>query len=123
MSDSVCVGVDIAKDKFDVYFESESSKPFKRCFNNNATGHRASLRWIHKYIAQPWVCMEATGHYSEGLADYLFNANVKVSVVNPLQIKCFTKACLARNKNDVIDAKYIALYAKTMKPREYQPKP
>ncbi len=67
--------------------------------------------------------MEATGHYSERIADFLFKKSIKVSVVNPYQIKNFAKASLARNKNDIIDGRVIQQFCKCMQPREYVPMP
>lgn len=63
--------------------------------------------------------MEATGHYSEGLADFLIQKGIKVSVVNPYHIKNFAKASLARNKNDIIDGRVIREFCKCMQPRDY----
>ncbi|KTD15947.1 Transposase, IS116/IS110/IS902 [Legionella lansingensis] len=113
------VGVDIAKDKFDSALEINN-----RCkhavFSNNEQGYKAFLKWLEQYTISPWVCMEATGHYSEGLADFLAEKGIRVSVVNPFQIKSFAKASLARNKNDRIDAKIIAQFGQRMEPRIYQ---
>jgi transposase len=64
--------------------------------------------------------MEATGHYSTLIADFLTQNDIRVSIVNPFQIKNFAKALLARNKNDSIDAKIITQFCKQMKPRTYQ---
>lgn len=63
--------------------------------------------------------MEATGHYSELIADFLIQHKIRVSVVNPLQIKNFARARLSRNKTDELDAKLIADYCKMMQPREF----
>jgi transposase len=63
--------------------------------------------------------MEATGHYSELIADYLFSKQVRTSVVNPLQIKSFARARLSRNKTDKLDARLIANYCEKMLPRTF----
>ncbi|HHF7368595.1 TPA: transposase, partial [Legionella bozemanae] len=95
------VGVDIAKDKFDSALEI--NKHYKHAvFSNNKQGYKAFLKWLEHYTISPWVCMEATGHYSEGLADFLMEKGIRVSVVNPFQIKSFAKATLTRNKNDTL---------------------
>lgn len=115
------VGVDIAKLKFDAKIIHEA-KDYHRVFENNLTGFKAFLSWIKKYAQSPWVCMEATGHYSEPLADFLYSQKIAISVVNPLQIKYFAKAKLNRNKNDKLDARVIGEYAEIMKPKLYKPR-
>ncbi|MGQ3890211.1 IS110 family transposase [Legionella sp. CNM-1927-20] len=67
--------------------------------------------------------MEATGHYSEGIADFLLEKGIKVSVINPYQIKNFAKASLARNKNDIIDSRVIREFCRCMQPRIYRAPP
>lgn len=115
------VGVDVAKDKFDVALEI--NKKFKlECFSNDKKGYKAFSKWLDKYASQPWICMEATGHYSELIAEYLVSVGIRVSVVNPLQIKSFARAKLSRNKTDQLDARMIAAYCKMMQPRTFLPR-
>lgn len=115
------VGVDVAKDKFDVALEI-NNKFRQECFSNDKKGYQAFSKWLDKLTTQPWVCMEATGHYSELIADYLSSKQIKVSVVNPLQIKSFARARLSRNKTDQLDAKMIAAFCEKMLPRDFQPR-
>ena len=112
------VGMDVAKEKFDVALEINNSC-HQECFSNDKKGYRAFSKWLNKHTSQPWVCMEATGHYSELIADYLFTQAVRVSVVNPLQIKSFARAGLSRNKTDQLDARIIANYCNKMQPRTF----
>lgn len=108
------IGVDVAKDKFDVCLEGGQSA----VFTSTKKGLNAFYRWIKKHTNNPWVCMESTGHYSELIAEYLIEKEIaQVSIVNPMQIKSFCRAKLLRNKNDIVDAKAIAEYAKIMEPR------
>lgn len=60
--------------------------------------------------------MEATGAYSQPLADFLVAKGYPVSVVNPAKIKAFAKSELSRAKTDKADAKLIARYALAMQP-------
>jgi transposase len=114
------IGVDVAKEKFDVCILKEDGKTLQRTFNNKEPGHKEFVNWINKNTQFPWVCMEATGPYSEKLADYLVSEGIQVSVVNPVQIKYFAKVKLSRNKNDKVDAKIIAEYNKVMRPRLFE---
>lgn len=115
------VGVDVAKDKFDVALQVNNSKHLK-CFSNDQKGRQSFLQWLNEHTQNSWVCMEATGHYSELIADFLYQQNIRVSVVNPLQIKSYTRAKLSRNKTDQIDAQIIRDYCEKMQPRTFTPR-
>jgi len=115
------VGVDVAKDKFDVALEI-NNKFRQECFSNDKKGYQAFTKWLAKFTSLPWVCMEATGHYSELIAEHLCSRQIKVSVVNPLQIKSFARARLSRNKTDKLDVQMITSYCKMMLPRTFQPR-
>lgn len=117
-----CVGVDVAKDKFDVSIELNGRFKHKT-FANKSQGYNEFLIWLNKHTINPWICMEATGHYSEQIADFLVAHAIRVSVVNPFQIKNFSKATLARNKNDIVDSRVIMQFCKKMEPRLYQSTP
>ncbi|KTC65715.1 Transposase, IS116/IS110/IS902 (plasmid) [Legionella adelaidensis] len=119
MSGFDCVGVDVAKDKFDVSVEYKGKSKHK-VFANKEQGYIEFLTWLHEYTINPWVCMEATGHYSTKIADFLIGQGIRVSVVNPFQIKNYAKASLIRNKNDRVDSEVIRQFCKRMEPRPYQ---
>ena len=116
------VGVDVAKDKFDVAIDINGH--YKHLiFSNCPKGHKEFHEWLSQHPLIPWVCMEATGHYSVNIADFLVKNAIRVSVVNPFQVKNFARASLARNKNDLIDAKIISQFGQRMNPRVYQATP
>jgi transposase len=64
--------------------------------------------------------MEATGAYSQPLADFLVAKGYSVSVVNPAKIKAYAKSELSRAKTDKADAKLIA---RSMQPGLWTPPP
>lgn len=113
-----CVGVDVAKDKFDVAIFL-NKKNQHRCFSNDKKGRREFLKLLRAHTETPWVCMEATGHYSEVIAEFLSDNNIRASIVNPLQIKNFARMKLTRNKNDIIDAQIIQEFCQIMKPQVF----
>lgn len=121
MSEYNFVGVDIAKNKFDVALKC-GSRFVESVFENNISGFKAFKKWLLKHAVQAWVCLEATGHYGEGVAEFLFHNNIKASVVNPMQIKHHAKSLLTRNKNDKVDARIIASYAEIFRPKGFNPK-
>lgn len=114
------VGIDIAKDKFDVAIKC-NNRFIGAIFSNNISGFKKFEAWLKKHALNPWVCLEATGSYSEGVAEFLVSKNIIVSICNPLQIKNYAKSILARNKNDALDAQIIALYAAERRPRHFTP--
>jgi transposase len=116
------IGIDVAKDKFDGCLLKEDGSLVQKMFPNTPSGFEAFVLWTKEQCQTPWVCMEATGHYSEILAEALVCQGIKVSVVNPVQIKYFAKVKLSRNKNDKVDAKIIAHYAHLMNPPLFKPR-
>ena len=102
------IGIDISKDSFDIAIRRLHGE-LHRVFPNNGKGFSAMVSWAEK---QPerivHVCMEATGSYWEGLAEYLDERGYTVSVVNPYQIKRYGDHLLNRNKTDKADASLIA---------------
>ena len=57
------------------------------------------------------VCMEHTGRYYEPVANWLSDAGIFVSAVNPILIRDFGDDSLRTPKTDKADSKKIARYA------------
>jgi len=112
------IGIDVSKASFDVSYEKSDGKFSHYKFSNNA---KDFSRFIELIGVGDHCVMEATGPYYLSLACYLFDHNIKVSVVNPLQIKHFVKMRMTRAKTDKKDAAMIALYGQSEKPRLWQP--
>lgn len=120
---SCILGIDISKVKFDVALFSNDKFKTKK-FSNNKEGFKELVEWLNrKKASQLHACMEATGNYGEALATYLFDNNYLVSVVNPAQIKGFSRSELSRTKTDKTDAKLIARFCKAIQPKRWEPKP
>jgi transposase len=66
------------------------------------------------------VVMEATGVYHEAAAYALTQAGVKVSVVNPAQVRDFGKGLAVRTKTDATDRVLLARFGATNKPPAWQ---
>lgn len=119
------VGIDVSKLKADVSLLVNGKTKSKK-LDNTPAGHRELLEWLGKSkadMATVHICMEATGVYYEALALALYDAGLKVSVVNPSCIKGFGRSENIRNKNDIIDAALIARYCAAMKPAPWEPLP
>ena len=123
MSD-ISVGIDVSKVKFDVAILFPDNKIKNKKFDNKHTGFNEMIEWLKKHKASDaHICMEATGIYGETLATYLFEADYKVSVVNPAQIKGFAQCELVRTKTDKIDSQLIARFCRAIQPSLWHPKP
>lgn len=117
------LGIDISKKKFDVALLREG-KLRHRTFSNDAAGHEALLAWLRANDAlDAHVCMEATGIYGEPVAEFLHDAGLHVSLVNPARIKGFAQSELARTKTDKADAGLIARFCAAMGPERWVPQP
>lgn len=119
------VGIDIAKRKFDLLcVSSETGKRRSKVFDNTPAGFKEMFAWFTKYNIVPGnshIAMEATSQYYEALAQALFDAGFKVSVVNPLQVKRFGEALMLRQKTDKADADLIARFCSQCAPRPWTP--
>ena len=112
------IGIDISKANFDVGYQKKDEKFHSFKFGNRALGFNK----FRKLVNDGDHCvMEATGPYYLSLAQYLYEQGVKVSVVNPLQIKHFVRMRMVRAKTDKKDAMMIALYGQSEKPGLWQP--
>jgi transposase len=120
MSDAV-VGIDVSKATLDANCARGQRKQ-ARTFENSPDGWKQMLSWLKAMSSkQAYVCMEATGRHSLGMALVLHDAGHVVSVVNPAQIRDFARTKLGRNKTDKVDAALIREYAELFKPEPWVP--
>lgn len=121
---TLVIGIDISKKTFDAAMLLANKKVKNKKFDNTKSGFKDFVEWYKKSGSEYFhVCMEATGNYGEALATYLFDIGVKVSVVNPAQIKGFAQSELVRTKNDRADAVLIARFCQAMQPKAWKPAP
>jgi transposase len=115
------LGIDVSKDKLDV--EVIGSEQTWRCeVSNSLQGYQRLCKQLGEWgVGEVEVCMEATGTYYEGVAEYLHQAGYRVSVVNPAWIKDYGKSQGRRNKTDRLDAWLIADYCRPQQPPQWQP--
>jgi len=113
------IGIDISKLSFDAAIKNESNKYSHYKFSNDKEGFAKFKKLLDE---DGDVCvMEASGPYYLRLAQYLFDQNISVSVVNPLVIRRFGQMRLSRTKTDKKDAVIIAEYGKTENPDLWHP--
>lgn len=113
------IGIDCAKSSFEVALPASKHYQVVK-FTNDQEGFERLLA----QLPQGAHCvMEATGPYYCRLANFLYDKQVAVSVVNPLVIKRFCQMRLVRAKTDKADAMLIAQYGQSQKPPLWQPPP
>jgi len=117
------VGIDVSKDMLDVVLLKEETNTYAS-FTNNPVGFGKLARWlISQGAGQVHACLEATGQYGDGVAEYLYQAGHAVSVVNPARIKRYGDSKLHRNKTDKADAALIAEFCRKEHPALWAPLP
>ena len=101
-----------------------SDKLKSKVFHNTHEGFVLLSQWLSQHdVQQLHACMEVTGIYWQGLAEYLADAGHRVSVVNPAQISAYAKSTLQRGKTDIQDARLIARFCERECPDAWHPEP
>ena len=121
------IGCDVSKKKLDfaLLLSLEPLKLRSKVVENHQPGCLALIEWACRQAkcgaGELHVVMEATGAYHEAAAYALTQAGVKVSVVNPAQVRDFAKGIAVRSKTDALDRAVLARYGATVKPPLWQP--
>jgi transposase len=117
------LGIDVAKAKLDVVLHLDDQHSH-RVFANSAAGFTALHAWLAPMPApQVHICLEATGSYSDALADFLYAHSYPLSVLNPAVLVAYRKSEQVHSKTDKLDAELLARYAQQKQPRLWQPFP
>jgi transposase len=117
------VGIDVAKKTLDIILSNGMRKSHKQ-FENSQKGYDQLDTWLKKQeTVNAHVCLEATGQYGDGIAEYLYALGYSVSVVNPARIKHYANSKLQRNKTDKADAQVIAEFCFKENPAVWSPPP
>ena len=106
------VGIDVSKATLEVGVLPQET--FWSSPNNEAGREELVTRLCA--MAPTLIVLEATGGYEAVIAAQLAAAGLPVVVMNPRQVRDFAKACGKLAKTDRIDARLLALHAKTMRP-------
>jgi len=110
-------GIDLSKETFDASITTDKGVIIKK-FSHNEEGFVKLLKLLPTDVQ---VVMEASGPYYNRLAFFLYEHQVRVSVVNPLVIRRFCQMRLVRTKTDRKDAAMIREYSITERPALWQP--
>jgi transposase len=89
------IGIDISKKKFDIC-AIDNEKAVWHIFENTLSGFQKFQIWAtRKSFDSPHFCMEATGCYSEALAEFLQKKSLQGERCKP-----FSSKALSRFKDD-----------------------
>ncbi len=123
MSQRVVLGIDIAKEKYQVTLR-RGQRLARHEFVNDPTEFKKLDTWLRAQGAKKvHACLEATGRYGEDLAQHLHDKGHPVSVVNPARIRHYADSQLSRNKTDALDADLIADFCLKQQPEPWSPPP
>lgn len=108
--ETISIGIDVAKDKFDVAFLREDHSSSLRSFNNTGTGIGHFLEHIQEQGTGKTVpcVVESTGVYHLPVALMVANAGYRVNCINPLITKKYQVSSVRNAKTDSIDALRLA---------------
>jgi len=112
MSESVYVGIDVAKDTFCV---ATCPNVLTITLPNTPAGHRKLCQRLQSHPVS-LIVLEATGGYERPLTTELLSASLPVVVANPKQVRDFAKGMGQKAKTDPIDAHVLAQFAQIVKP-------
>jgi transposase len=126
MDIQVYVGADIAADGIQIdWWDSRSQQHQQGRLQQHQRAYGQLVKQLTGVAAadQIQVVLEATGNYWLAFAQYLHQAGIVVSVLNPLQANHFAQARMQRTKTDPVDAYLLREYGRVMKPAAWQPPP
>jgi transposase len=104
---TVSVGVDVSKESLDVRLLPSGET---LTVPNTPEGITQLLGFLARFQIT-LVVLEATGRYGRAVTAALLDAQIRVAVVNPRQIRDFARATGILAKTDAIDAKVLAHFA------------
>ena len=116
MTSTLYVGIDVAKDSFDVASEPTG---LSLSLPNDPAGRHTLLDALQTH-PPALIVLEATGGYERELVACILHAGFKTVVANPRQVRDFARGIGQLAKTDRIDAKVLARFAEVVRP---QPRP
>ena len=118
------LGIDVAQATVAVTLSTDEAVWQHGHFSNDAKGFAQLKRWVVRQVDKAvWVCLEATGRYSDAIAHYLHDEAwvAQVSVLNPSRIHAYARSQMRRSKTDKTDALLLAHFAATQSPDAWTP--
>lgn len=123
----ILVGIDVAKNKHDCLIINSDGEILANTFtiSNSLEGFQILSSKILSYASnnsQIKIGLEATGHYSNNISEFLLNKNFPVFIINPLHTNLYRKSqSFRKTKTDKLDTHTICSMLKTQKLTPYAP--
>ena len=120
----IVVGVDVSKNSFTATVLYDNKKETFEVKSDPVEFEMKVKPFLKKFKKSDMlIIMEHTGVYHLKLANYLYENDYNVAVINPFSIKKFMEAKMTRVKTDKADSFFIAEYGRTFFDGElYKPK-
>jgi transposase len=106
------LGIDVSKDKLDLAVDGQGQV---LTFANDSAGIATLLERV-RASSPSLIVLEATGGYERAVLQAALDANLPIARVQPARVRHFAKAQGLLAKNDAIDARLLALYARCLQP-------
>ena len=108
---TVWLGIDVAKAVIDIAWGPRGR------VQQVPRAPEALRTWAETIPATAVAILESTGGYERVVADVLRERGVAVCIVNPRQVRDFAKATGQLAKTDRLDARVLARFGETLRPR------
>jgi len=116
MNKQIFIGIDVAKDTFCV---CSSPAAINLSLPNSASGIKKLVKALKPHDVK-LIVLEATGGYERQIVTGVLQADFKVVVASPRQVRQFARGIGELAKTDPIDARVLARFAQVVQPK---PKP
>ena len=118
--DTVHIGVDVSKEKLDIYVPPQGGgRAETKQLDNDIAGFRALRDLARK--AEATVCVEPTGGYELELIAFMHKFGVAVAYADALRVRQFARAEGCHSKSDKVDAALISRFADKIGVRALSP--
>lgn len=123
----ILVGIDVAKNKHDCLIINSHGEILANSFTipNSLEGYQIlydKIRSCLKNDPQIKIGLEATGHFSNNISEFLLNKNFPIFIINPLHTNLYRKSqSFRKTKTDKLDTHTICLMLQTQKLTPYAP--
>ncbi len=107
------IGIDIAKQTFDVCMGQTNAKSH---YQNNPAGYKQLIKRL-PLPSECLIVMEPTGGYEKGLIDALQAADYDVILANAFKVRKYAQAMGYLAKNDPIDSQVIKYFGEDAYPK------
>lgn len=123
----ILVGIDVAKNKHDCLIINSEGEILANSFtiSNSLEGFQtlySKIRSCSRHDSKIKIGLEATGHYSNNIAEFLLNKNFPIFIINPLHTNLYRKSqSFRKTKTDKLDTFTICSMLQTQKLTPYAP--